>query len=120
VKWDSDGSQQFAISLLDDNNGIDDCYEKGILGSEIQRQLGHKRYEPIWLMMHKIRISMGHRDDKYKLENSAELDEGFFESQRPSNRWRTGRQASSKGFGRGFHIAWQTNKTEQTQTSNGS
>lgn len=26
-----------------------------------------KREEPIWLMMQKIRISMGHRDDKYQL-----------------------------------------------------
>ncbi|MFT6808778.1 MAG: hypothetical protein ACJA01_002009, partial [Saprospiraceae bacterium] len=29
----------------------------------MQRQIGHKRYEPIWFMMHKIRAAMGQRDD---------------------------------------------------------
>jgi len=29
--------------------------KKGISACEMQRQLGHKRYKPIWLMMHKIR-----------------------------------------------------------------
>lgn len=47
---------------------------------EIQRQLGHKRYEPIWAMMHKIRISMGKRDNRYLLKDSVEVDEGFFET----------------------------------------
>lgn len=45
---------------------------------EMQRQLGHKRYQPIWEMMHKLRSVMGVRDDKYKLQNTVELDEGFF------------------------------------------
>lgn len=45
---------------------------------EMQRQLGHKRYQPIWEMMHKLRSVMGERDDKYKLQNTVELDEGFF------------------------------------------
>lgn len=47
---------------------------------ELQRQLGHKRYEPIWYMMHKLRAAMGKRDQRYKLEEFVELDEGFFES----------------------------------------
>ena len=34
---------------------------------EMQRQLGHKRYQPIWEMMHKLRSVMGIRDDRYKL-----------------------------------------------------
>jgi hypothetical protein len=46
----------------------------------MQRQLNHKRYEPISLMMHKIRSVMGLRDDKYQLTDSIELDEGFFET----------------------------------------
>ncbi len=29
--------------------------------------------------MQKIRISMGHRDDKYQLDEFVEMDEGFFE-----------------------------------------
>lgn len=55
--------------------------KKSFSAVEIQRQLGHKRYEPIWLMMQKIRVSMGSRDDKYQLDGFVELDEGFFESQ---------------------------------------
>ena len=46
----------------------------------MQRQLNHKRYEPIWLMMHKIRSVMGLRDNEYQLTDSIELDEGFFET----------------------------------------
>ena len=53
--------------------------KKGYSALEIQRQLGHKRYEPIWQMVHKIRISMGERDDRYKLGGGVEMDEGFFE-----------------------------------------
>jgi len=56
--------------------------KKGFSALELQRLIGHKRYEPIWLMMHKIRISMGHRDDKYVLDGYIEMDEGFFEGHR--------------------------------------
>ena len=47
---------------------------------EMQRQLGHKRYQPIWEMMHKLRSVMGLRDGRYKLSGSIELDEGYFSS----------------------------------------
>jgi len=47
---------------------------------ELQRQIGHKFYEPIWYMMQKIRTTMGSRDSKYQLDKIVELDEGFFES----------------------------------------
>ena len=53
--------------------------KKGISAKELQRQLGHKRYEPVWFMMHKIRDAMGKRDDRYKLEDMVEFDEGYFE-----------------------------------------
>jgi len=46
---------------------------------EIQKQLGHKRYEPIWYMMQKIRISMGKRDSRYKLQGEIEVDDAYFE-----------------------------------------
>ncbi len=46
---------------------------------ELQRQLGFKRYEPVWDMMRKIRIMMGKRDDRYSLKGTIEMDEGFFE-----------------------------------------
>lgn len=58
--------------------------KKGFSALEMQRLIGHKRYEPIWLMMQKIRISMGHRDDQYTLDGFIEMDDGFFEGHRKS------------------------------------
>lgn len=54
------------------------CTKKSFSAAELQRQLGHKRYEPIWLMMHKLRDVMGQRDALYELTDIVELDEGFF------------------------------------------
>ena len=51
---------------------------------ELQRQIGHKRYQPIWELMHKLRTVMGKRDDEYKTEGKVEFDEGFFTTERPS------------------------------------
>jgi len=51
--------------------------KKSISAKEMQRQLGHKRYEPIWAMMHKLRLVMGIRGESYTLSNEVELDEGF-------------------------------------------
>lgn len=48
--------------------------KKTISALEMQRQLGHKRYQPIWEMMHKLRSMMGVRDEKYKLTGTFELD----------------------------------------------
>lgn len=53
--------------------------KKGISAMEMQRQLGHKRYRTIWVLMHKIRSGMGKRDDLYTLDGMVELDEGYFE-----------------------------------------
>lgn len=53
--------------------------KKGFSALEMQRLIGHKRYEPIWYMMHKIRRIMGKRDDAYQLSGHIEIDEGFFE-----------------------------------------
>lgn len=47
---------------------------------ELQRQIGHKNYEPIWYMLQKLRKTMGLRDSQYKLDEVVELDEGFFSS----------------------------------------
>jgi len=52
--------------------------KKTISALEMQRQLGHKYYEPIWAMMHKIRRVFSKRDDRYQLEEEVELDEGFY------------------------------------------
>lgn len=56
------------------------CTKKSFSAKEVQRELGHKRYQPIWGMMHKIRSVMGLRDDEYSLGNEIELDDGFFET----------------------------------------
>lgn len=52
--------------------------KKTFSAKEIQRQLGHKRYQPIWEMVHKIRSVMGTRDSQYVLKDTFELDEGYF------------------------------------------
>ncbi len=52
--------------------------KKGFSAKEIQRQLGLKRYEPVWAMVHKLRKAMGNRDARYTLEGMIEMDEGYF------------------------------------------
>ena len=52
--------------------------KKGFSAKEIQKQLGLKRYEPVWAMVHKIRKAMGNRDAKYTLEGMIEFDEAYF------------------------------------------
>lgn len=52
--------------------------KKSFSALELQRQLGHGFYEPIWEMLHKLREVMGKRDGEYELSGVIELDEGFF------------------------------------------
>ena len=52
--------------------------KKGISAKEMQRQLGFKRYEPVWFMLQKIRVAMGARDERYELSGFTEMDEGYF------------------------------------------
>jgi len=52
--------------------------KKGFSSREIQRQLGAKRYEPVWAMVHKLRKATGQRDDCYALQGMIESDEGYF------------------------------------------
>ena len=54
--------------------------KKSFSALELQRQLGHKFYEPVWFMLQKLRATMGVRDSNYKLDKIVELDEGFFTS----------------------------------------
>ncbi|KUJ59325.1 hypothetical protein AR687_23215 [Flavobacteriaceae bacterium CRH] len=44
---------------------------------QIQYLLGHKRYEPIWLMVQKINLVMRKRDEKYRLRAYSEFDSEF-------------------------------------------
>lgn len=53
--------------------------KKSFSALEMQRQLGLKRYEPVWYMMQKIRMSMGKRDSKHKLQGNIEVDDAYFE-----------------------------------------
>lgn len=55
--------------------------KKSFSAAELQRQLGHKHYEAIWTMLHKLRLAMGKRDDQYILSGQIELDEGFFSTE---------------------------------------
>lgn len=52
--------------------------KKGFSAKEIQKQLGLKRYEPVWAMVHKLRKAMGNRDAKHSLEGKIEFEEGYF------------------------------------------
>ena len=55
--------------------------KKSFSAKELQRQLGHKRYQPIWHMAHKLREAMGKRDGEYVLAGRIELDEGYFSTE---------------------------------------
>lgn len=58
---------------------------KSFSASELQRQLGHKYYEPIRTLLHKLRLAMGKRDEQYELSGIIELDEGFFSTEIPDD-----------------------------------
>ena len=55
--------------------------KKSFSAKELQRQLGHKRYHPVWHMAHKLREAMGKRDGEYILAGRIELDEGYFSTE---------------------------------------
>ena len=57
--------------------------KKSISASELQRQLGHRNYNPIWAMLHKLRVAMGTRDSRYEVSGMVEVDEGFFSTEVP-------------------------------------
>lgn len=44
------------------------CSKKPCSAAFLQRILQHKYYEPIWAMLHKLRITMGHRTQLYHQE----------------------------------------------------
>jgi transposase-like protein len=57
--------------------------KKGLSACELQRQLGHKRYDTVWSLMHRIRNAMGNRDSQYTLGGMIEFDEAYFEKATP-------------------------------------
>ena len=95
--------------------------KKGFSALEMQRLIGHKRYEPIWLLMKKIRISMGNRDDSYSLDGYIEMDEGFFEGHRKKESAEEGTNKPVKELDRQVKaiVAVSVNKVDDTnQTVN--
>jgi len=64
--------------------------KKSFSASELQRQLGHCTYHPVWAMLHKLRMAIGKRDELYTLSDVIELDEDFF-SQKLTGKKRTDR-----------------------------
>ena len=73
--------------------------KKGFSSKEIQKQLGLKRYEPVWAMVHKLRKAMGNRDARYTLEGMIEMDEGYFtveSSEIEKQKGKRGRGAAGK------------------------
>lgn len=73
--------------------------KKGFSSKEIQKQLGMKRYEPVWAMVHKLRKAMGNRDARYTLEGMIEMDEGYFtieSSEVEKSKGKRGRGAAGK------------------------
>lgn len=57
---------------------------KSFSAKDIQFHLKHKRYEPIWAMLHKIRAAMGVHDNKYRLKGMVEVREICFNTQKTS------------------------------------
>ncbi len=53
---------------------------------EVQRQPGHRRYQPIWEMVHKLRDVMGKRDGKYTLKGNVGIDKGFLSTEVPEDK----------------------------------
>ena len=59
--------------------------KRAISALEVQHQLGRKRYQPVWEIMHKLRDVTGKRDGLYRLSDQVELDEGFFTTETPDS-----------------------------------
>ena len=59
--------------------------KKSFSSTELQRQLGHKRYQPIWELTNKLRDVMGKRDSIYQLKDQIELDNAFITTLIPDN-----------------------------------
>jgi ribosomal protein L37AE/L43A/transposase-like protein len=53
--------------------------KKSFSALEMYRQVKTKYYEPVWLIMQKVRLTMGKRDALYKLQGDIEIDDAFYE-----------------------------------------
>lgn len=62
--------------------------KSGISMLSVQRMLVIKSYKTVWLMGHKIRKAMAHRDSYYKLAGLIEMDDTYFGASKPGKRGR--------------------------------
>lgn len=67
--------------------------KSGISMLSLQRMLEIKTYRTVWVMGHKIRKAMQHRDAYYKLAGLIEMDDSYFGASKPGKR---GRGAAGK------------------------
>lgn len=51
--------------------------KKSFSAHELRRQIGHKRYEPIWALLHKIRQHMGKVEDNDTLKMAVVVDDAY-------------------------------------------
>lgn len=69
--------------------------KKAFSALEMYRQVQVKFYEPVWFIMQKVRLTMGKRDARYKLQGDIEIDDAFFEvvdlEEKPDDELKRGR-----------------------------
>jgi hypothetical protein len=58
---------------------------KSISAMQMQSDLSHKRYEPIWSAMHKLRSIMGKQQNGNLFQGFHEMDDAFFVVKTPKN-----------------------------------
>ena len=46
--------------------------------AELQRQPGHKQYEPVWTLLHKLRAVMDKPDERLQSEKSNQIGGWLF------------------------------------------
>ena len=68
--------------------------KNGVSAKGLQRVLGFKRYETIWIWLHKLRVAMV-RPGRERLSGAVEVDETYIGGERPGKR---GRGAAGKSL----------------------
>ena len=77
-KRNNHGKFKFVLFSFGIKLCFDERYQERFFCKRNPKQLGLKRYEPVWAMVHKLRKTMGNRDAKYTLEGMIEFDEAYF------------------------------------------
>jgi hypothetical protein len=72
---------------------------KSLSGKEMYQKLDVKSEGTAWYLMHKIRIAMGHRDGKYELDGTVEMDDAFITVVKEINAGVTEEEKSKRGRG---------------------